>query len=234
MQNKSVGLILYVKIIKDNDLFIKILSSNDNIISGLVYGGNSSKKRPTYQLGNLIEYNQFQKNPNIPSSINGDIVSPYIGGIYNDKFKLFSLLSIISILNKSVYEGVKINGLFISVRDLIDLINIKNHWIANYCEWLLYFLKLLGYEIDYRNNHMEYFNLNSLNFQLAGIDHRSIKFPYELFNKNYHIKYETVNSLFIIFETVFKKNILNDFHDEMPLNYINFKNLVLMKLKKYE
>ena len=44
MQNKSLGFILYTKIIKDNDLYIKILSNDDKIVSGLVYGGNSSKK----------------------------------------------------------------------------------------------------------------------------------------------------------------------------------------------
>ena len=44
MQNKLKGIIFYTKNIKDNDLFIKILSSNDYVNSGMVYGGNSSKK----------------------------------------------------------------------------------------------------------------------------------------------------------------------------------------------
>ena len=45
MQNKLKGLIFYTKNIKDNDLYIKILSSNDYVNSGIVYGGNSSKKK---------------------------------------------------------------------------------------------------------------------------------------------------------------------------------------------
>ena len=60
MQSKNLGIILYLKPIKDHDLYIKILSSNDKIISGLVYGGNSSKKKPTYQIGNFIDYSLFQ------------------------------------------------------------------------------------------------------------------------------------------------------------------------------
>ena len=44
MQSKYQGFIIYSKLIKDNDLFIKVLSSNDQVLSGLVYGGNSSKK----------------------------------------------------------------------------------------------------------------------------------------------------------------------------------------------
>ena len=57
-------------LIKDNDLYIKVLSANDVVLSGLVYGGNSSKKRLTYQLGYLIEFNQLRKNSNSLNSIN--------------------------------------------------------------------------------------------------------------------------------------------------------------------
>ena len=61
MQSKTVGLILFKKPIKDNNLYIKVLSANDKLLSGLVYGGNSSKKKLTYQLGYFIEFNQLQK-----------------------------------------------------------------------------------------------------------------------------------------------------------------------------
>ena len=45
MQTKNSGILLYRKAIKENDLFVKILSKNDQIITGIVYGGNSSKKK---------------------------------------------------------------------------------------------------------------------------------------------------------------------------------------------
>ena len=123
MQSKSLGLILNTKPINDNNLYIKVLSVNDNILSGLVYGGNTSKKISIYQPGYFLEFNQIQKNSNSVNSITGEIVAPYIGNIYNDKFKTFSLLAIISILNESIYHGVKINGLFISVKNLIIFIS---------------------------------------------------------------------------------------------------------------
>ena len=62
MQSKNLGILIYTKPIKDFDLFIKVLSSNDIIINGIVYGGNSSKKKIIYQPGYFIEYIQFQKN----------------------------------------------------------------------------------------------------------------------------------------------------------------------------
>ena len=231
MQSKSLGLILSAKAIRDNDLYIKILSVNDKVLSGFVYGGNSTKKRHTYQLGYFIEFNQIQKNSNSINSINGEIVKPYIESIYNDKFKSFSLLAIVSIINESVYEGVKIDNLFKSVKELVDLINKSKHWLSNYCRWLLYFLKLLGYEIDYYDkNDLKYFNLNSLSLQKLSTNNNSILFPHQLINKNRKVTYESVKSLFIIFETIFEENNLNKFNDKMPVNYLNFKNLILKQL----
>ena len=231
MQSKSLGLILYVKPIKDNDLFIKVLSVNDTVLSGLVYGGNSSKKRSTYQSGYFIEFNQIQKNYNSINSINGEIVNPYTGIFFTDKFKSFSLLAIISILNESIYEGIRINSLFTSVKNLINLINENKHWLSNFCQWLFYFLKLLGYGIDYNSNDKKYFDISSVSFQNTYTNNNSILFPHELFKENGRISYESVKSVFIIFESIYKGNNLNKYNDNLPVNYINFKILVLTKLQ---
>ena len=40
MQNKIFGIVLYRKVIKENNLFVKILSENDELITGIVYGGD--------------------------------------------------------------------------------------------------------------------------------------------------------------------------------------------------
>ena len=50
MIDKDEGFIVFSKKIKDNDLFIKVLSSKDKMISGMVYGGNSSKKNQYIKL----------------------------------------------------------------------------------------------------------------------------------------------------------------------------------------
>ena len=46
-------------------------------------------------------------------------------------------------LNESIYEGVKINGLFTSVKELIQFICNNQHWLSHYCDRLLYYLKIL-------------------------------------------------------------------------------------------
>ena len=230
MQSKNSGLVINTKKIKENDLYIKILSKNDEIISGIVFGGNSLKKRSIYQQGNFIDFNLIQKGKNNIKSFNGDIIYPFIANIYNDKYKTFSILSIISILNKSLYEGIKVSGLYSSLNILINIIYDNKHWLKDYCMWLMYYLKILGYEIDYKDHKNKYFNLNTLNFQKNNYDN-TIEFPYKLFNKDNYINYESVRSLFMIFEVIFMNNVLDNSLDKMPLNFKNFKNVILKKLK---
>ena len=76
MIDKDEGIIVFSKKIKDNDLFIKILSSNDKIISGIVYGGNSSKKKMIYQTGYFIEFTVFQKNKNTAPTFKAELKKP--------------------------------------------------------------------------------------------------------------------------------------------------------------
>ena len=235
MLYKSLGIITYIKIIRDNDILIKILSVNDKIISGIVYGGNSSKKKLIYQIGYFIDFNLILKNYNSLGSINAEISKPFIFSFFNDKFKAFSLLAIISLINISIIEGQKIGGLFESVKNLLININKNKHWIIEVCEWLFNLLKMIGYQIDHNKKlHFKYFNLNTHNFSNQNIDQNSIEFPHELFNENKKITYLGIRNMFIIFENIYIKNHLsnlNYFNNNMPSNFINFKNLILKKLQ---
>ena len=62
MQTKEFGILLYRKILKENDLFVKILSKDDQLITGIVYGGNSSKKKNIYKIGYYLNLSLIKKN----------------------------------------------------------------------------------------------------------------------------------------------------------------------------
>ena len=62
MQSKNIGFIIYIKKIKENDLYIKILSKDDQLITGIVYGGNSSKKKNIFQIGYYLNLSLVKKN----------------------------------------------------------------------------------------------------------------------------------------------------------------------------
>ena len=85
METKNFGILLYRKIIKENDLFVKILSKDDQLISGIVYGGNSSKKKNIYQIGYYLNLSLIRRNSNSPFTINAEIRNPLLGSIIDDK-----------------------------------------------------------------------------------------------------------------------------------------------------
>ena len=232
MIDKDEGIIVFSKKIKDNDLFIKVLSSKDKMISGMVYGGNSSKKKSIYQIGYFIDYSLFQKNTNIPSTFKAEITKPFISPIFNDRYKSYSLLSIVSLVNLSILEGQKINDLYLSIKEIVEIIIMKKYWISFYCEWLFKLLKMIGYQIDYKNKkNYEFYNLINQEFEKINIQN-SISFPHHILEHSGKVNYVEVRNLFLIFESIYTKNHLDNINYKMPVNFINFKNLILNYLKE--
>ena len=231
MIEKEEGIIVFLKKIKDNDIFIRILSNNDELISGIVYGGNSSKKKFTYQIGYFIEYLIIQKNTNIVPTFKADIIKPFISSIINDKFKSYSLLCILSLVNLSIVEGQKISEFYKSIKNLVIILESKKHWISFFCEWLFRLLQLIGYQIDYKNKKdYKYFNLITQDFENSIIEN-SIAFPHEMLAHSSKIGLNEIKAIFTIFESIYIKNHLDNINYKMPISFINFKKSLLKQLK---
>jgi len=231
MINKNEGIIIFSKKIKDYDLYLRVLSSNDELISAIAYGGNSSKKKLIYQVGYFIEYSILQKNINIPPTFNGEITKPLIGSIISDQFKSYCLLGIISLVNISIIEGQKLNGLYLTIKEIVEIISLKKNWISYFCDWLFTFLQIIGYQIEYKNKkNYKFFNLITFEFENSIMDN-SIIFPHEMLEHTGKICYSDVNTVFKIFESIFSKNHLDNMNYKMPIHFINFKKKVLQTLK---
>ena len=232
MQTKNSGILLYRKVIKENDLFVKILSKEDKLITGIVYGGNSSKKKNIYQVGYYLNLSLIRKNLNTPFSINAEINNPLLGTIIYDKYKLYCLLSLISLVNLSIIEGQTIKGIFSCVDEFIKNLIFKKKWIILYCKWLFELLKIIGYEIDYiSNSNKKYFDVNLLKFTNIK-KNNSYVFPHDFLLDRKKIEYNYLDIIFLIFEYIYKNNHLINFNYNLPDNYISFKNLILNYLSK--
>ena len=232
MQTKNFGILLYRKPIKENDLFVKILSKDDKLITGIVYGGNSSKKKNIFQIGYYLNLSLVKKNSNSPYNINAELRDPLLGSIINDKYKLYCLLSLISLINLSIIEGQTIKGIFSCVDKFIKHLIIKQKWIIFYCKWLFKLLKVIGYEIDYSSNsNKKYFDVNLQEF--TNIKQKnSYLFPHDYLSEKIKIQYNYLEIIFLIFEYIYKNNHLINFNYNLPDNYISFKKLILNYLIK--
>ena len=189
-------------------------------------------KKSIYQIVYFIDYSLFQKNINIPSTFKAEIIKPFISSVFTDRYKSYSLLSIVSLVNLSILEGQKINYLYSSVKEIVEIIIMKKYWISFYCEWLFKLLKIIGYQIDYENNkNYKFFNFINQEFENTNIEN-SISFPHCMLEHSGKVSHSEIRNLFLIFENIYTKNHLDNINYKMPVNFINFKNLILNYLKE--
>ena len=185
-----------------------------------------------YQNGYFIHYLIKIKNEYSPPSISAEICRPYLSKMIDDKYKLHALLSILSLINISILEGQSIKGFYNSVYKLLLIIINENHWIIFYCKWLFSLLKLIGYQVDYKKHtKIKYYDIINQNFTYEP-NNNTLEFPHNLFNDNKNLSYKNLNAVFTIFENVFAKNHLDNMNYRMPINFINFKKIVLNTLSK--
>ena len=229
---KNRAILLYNKISSENNLYLKFLTENDEILTGVSFGGSSKKKKSIYQLGYFLNLNIKFKNSNFPKNITGELTKPFFYNIFNNKYKLHCLLSIVSLLNLSIIEGQKIPGIFSNTEKIIKLISDQENWIVDYFLYLLNMLKLIGYEIDFvKHKSFRYLNLDTLQFN-ENNSRNSIIFPHDLFNKKIKINLENVTSFFRIFEIILQNHHLNNMNLNIPNSYLKFKKLILEFLSK--
>jgi len=227
MQNKTFGILLYKKKIKDNDLYVKFLSKDDDIVTGIVYGGNSRKKN-IYQIGYYLNLELYKKNINNPYIIKGELRKPLMSIIFEDKYKLQCILSIIGILNLSIIEGQSVKGIYQVTDKFLNNMLKNKKWIRDYCKWLFDLMKVIGYEVDYSSNsNKKFFNIDLIQFTNVKKNNTYV-FPHEFLSNKVSIHYNYMEIIFIIFENIF----INNLNNKLPHNYINFKNLIIRFLKK--
>ena len=230
MQRKYKGILLFTKAYKENDLFIKFLSSTDEIITGIIYGGLSRKKRNIIQIGFNLLFEVSSKS-NMPPSIKVELIEPYISVIINDKYKLNCLMSVTSLINLSIIEGQKVKDIYKTSANFLKIMFDNKKWIKEYFIFLFKLLKIIGYEIDlYGNNNKKYFNLETLDFSNKYAQ-SSIEFPHHLLDINLtKIDVYSVNQIFKIFEFVFEKHHLSNFNLSLPNQYQLFKKLIINRI----
>ena len=227
MINKTIGILIYTKLIKDNDLYIRILSQNDEIISGIVYGGNSSKKINIYQNGYYLNFSHSKRNENRPNTIIAEINNPFMGSIIDNKYKLSCLLSIMSIINIAIVEGQKVKGIYKLIDNFLNKLINEKTWIKLYCKWIFDLLKIIGYEIDYKSNlDKKFFNINTQMFTEKNDDNVVI-FPHKYLITDNKIDIDSLNVIFLIFEYILKNNHLINNNFSLPIPYIRFRKIIL-------
>lgn len=235
MNFKDEALIIYLKIINENNLLVKLLTKNNGLCIGIVYGGNSKRNKVIYQIGSYINFNLLQKNENSIASINGELKKPLLSNYYNDKFKLHGVLTCCSLINIAINENQRFKNIYNQSYNLYLSLNNK-HWFYEFSVWMICFLAELGYGFDWTDIKLQkrFLCLDNLQFldknNLIVSNNNLIEFPYELV-LNKVISFKQCNLLFTIFEHIINKQLLNHSSKKIPSIYFDFKKLILESLK---
>ena len=56
VESKTTGIILFTKISSENNLYLKILTENDEIITGICFAGSTKKKKNIFQIGYFLNF----------------------------------------------------------------------------------------------------------------------------------------------------------------------------------
>ena len=140
MNIKDEGLIIYIKIIKEKNLLIRLLTKNNGLCSGIIFGGNSKKNKVYYQIGNFINFNLLRKNENSIPAIKGEIQFPLISNYYNDKYKLYVILTCCSLINININENQIFKDIYIKTYNFFVFLK-NDHWFHQFSNWLINLLK---------------------------------------------------------------------------------------------
>ena len=134
----------------ENSIIAEFFTKSHGKISGIIYGATSKKIRNYLQIGNLFHVNYNSKNENKLGYLNIEIKKILTPLFFEDKKKLSCIISSINLIklltpiNESNPEIYKLIG------DFYDFLVTKN-WINKFIFWELDLLKVLGYDLDFKN-----------------------------------------------------------------------------------
>ena len=149
----------------ENSLIAEIYTKNHGKVSGIIFGGTSKKLKNYLQIGNKVHVNFNSKNSNNIGYFKveiGEAISPLY---FDDSLKLLCISSAMNLIKILTAESQKNEEIYDLIKNFYLLLKSDN-WIKNYIFWELEILKILGYDIEFKNlvdkkivdNEIQYFS----------------------------------------------------------------------------
>ena len=207
----------------ENSLITEIYTKDHGKVSGIIFGGTSKKIKNYLQLGNKIHVSFNSKSENKIGYFKVEINKAYSPYYFDNQQKLLcisSAMNLIKILNADSQS----NHLIYSLIENFYLLLEKENWLKNYIYWELELLKILGYDLDFKDLVEKKFDGDKFQYITKSLNFKRIV-PNFLIDKNQ--KNEKINILLdglrlisdYLDKTILKPNNLNH-----PINRLHFIN----------
>jgi len=144
------GIILGGRRFGEGGLILDVLTRTKGRRSGLVYGGNSRRRRAQYEAGNSVSLSWTGRLEDQLGRFEvAEASKERASHVLDDAKALAAVSAITSILRMSLDEGdVAGSALFEATEVLLDQIEAREIWPALYVRWELGLLSALGFGLD--------------------------------------------------------------------------------------
>ncbi len=209
----------------ENSIIADFYTNNHGKISGIIFGASSKKIKGYLQVGNLFQINCNLKNENKLGSLKVEIIQAHTPFYFNDRKKLHSIISAMSMIKLLTAENQSNEKIFHLIKSFFHILK-DEEWIKKYLFWELDLLKLSGYDLNLEKlvsktmigNKTQYFVENSSEKKIV---------PNFLVDKD--IKDIDKNELikgYNLLSNYLDKNILNPNNLNHPNQRIDFINIL--------
>tara|TARA_B100000963_G_scaffold344082_1_gene346567 strand:- start:466 stop:1146 length:681 start_codon:yes stop_codon:yes gene_type:complete len=146
----DIGFLLAKNRYNENSLIVEIFTKKHGKVSGIIFGGTSKKIKNYLQIGNNLHVSFNSKSENKIGYFKVEIYKAYSPYYFDNQQKLScisSAMNLIKILNADAQSNQLIYLLIENFYVFLE----KDDWLKNYIYWELELLKILGYDLDFKD-----------------------------------------------------------------------------------
>ena len=220
---EDTGFLLSKNKYNENSLIVEIFTKDHGKISGIIFGGTSKKIKNYLQIGNSLHVNFHSKSTNSIGYFKVEILRALSPLYFDNQKKLSCIFSAMNLIKLLTAESQKNINIYYLLENFYILLNNHN-WIKKYIFWELELLKVLGYQIEFKNLVDKIIVDNKIRYVSKSTKEKKIVPSFLIENEDY---FEDVNSLLKALKIVgdfLEKSVLRPNNLSQPLSRLEFIN----------
>lgn len=148
MEWRDEGMVLSVRKHGETSVIAEIFTREHGRHAGVVRGGTSRKLKPVLQPGNQVQVDWSARLEEHLGAFRVEPTKSRMVQIMGDRRALEGLNSVCALAGFCLGEREPAGGFYALTLDLVDRIDYRDDWLADYARWETVLLSDLGYGLD--------------------------------------------------------------------------------------
>ncbi len=224
MKFEDRGFLISKNKFNENSVIAEFFTENNGKVSGIIFGATSAKIKNFLLLGNKFSIQYNSKNQNRVGYFKIEIEKIYTPHYLDDNLKLNCIIYSLNLIKILTVENQNNINIFNQLNKLFKIIN-QDEWIKDYIFWELEIIKLVGYDINFKD-YIDESDINTNKLYISTFD-GSREIPAFLLKKdNSKINNDELKSGLKIVGDFLNKSVLAPNNINYPLTRNEFIKLI--------